>query len=334
MDLIINFEHILIQWFEKNQRQMPWRDIDDPYKIWLSEIMLQQTRVQQAINYYHRFIELWPTVHDLANASQEQVLKAWQGLGYYSRARNLHQTARVIVYNFNGTFPNNFNELKKLKGIGEYTARAIAAFAFNQKYVALDGNALRVISRIFDIDLPINSEKHRIYFQQLADSLLITQNPKEFNYALMDLGSTICKPTNPTCQECPFHLHCLAFINKSIHLRPQKIKNKPSKNIYLLYFFYQIKHKIPVLKVNSGFWKELYVLPYKETSIHEWNETQNHIIFRTEHILTHRNLFIKILGYFPEELRNHDYEWLTPEQMTQKPFPKPFHDFWVQMNIF
>mgnify|MGYP003339694825 CR=1 FL=1 len=208
----IIFTKQLIKWNRfKNKREMPWKFEKNPYKIWLSEIILQQTRVEQGMSYYLNFIRAYPTVHDLANAEDEAVMKLWEGLGYYSRCRNLLATARFISHNKKGNFPNSYEELVKLKGVGPYTAAAIASFAFQLPYAVVDGNVIRVLSRFFGIDKQANTNEGKKIFQQLAQEVLDKKNPGIYNQAIMDFGATVCKPAQPLCDECVMQNYCSAY---------------------------------------------------------------------------------------------------------------------------
>ena len=202
---------------------MPWKGEKDPYKIWVSEIILQQTRVEQGLKYYTNFISTFADIDELAAAADQKIYKAWEGLGYYTRCRNLIETARHISRNLNGKFPQRYEEIKKLKGIGSYTASAIASFAFDEPYAVVDGNVFRVISRIFGINKPIDSTQGKIFFTRLANELLDEQNPALYNQAIMDFGAVICKPI-PICKNCPFSKHCKAFKNGSVFSLPVKSK--------------------------------------------------------------------------------------------------------------
>jgi A/G-specific adenine glycosylase len=214
----------LINWYKKNFRDLPWRSTNDPYKIWLSEIILQQTQVVQGLSYYHRFITEYPTVSLLAAASEDQVLRLWQGLGYYSRARNLHKTAKIIFTDYQGIFPNEKTDLLKLPGIGDYTASAIASFAFNKAHPAIDGNVFRVISRYYDIELPIDESATKKVFLDILQPMIEQTSPALFNNAMMELGATICKTDKPDCQICPLYIDCQSRIKNTIPLRPVKSK--------------------------------------------------------------------------------------------------------------
>lgn len=256
----------IITWYNKNKRELPFRNINDAYKIWLSEIILQQTRVEQGLPYYYRFAEKFPDVFSLARAKEETVLKLWQGLGYYSRGRNLHDTAKTIVSKHKGVFPSDYNLLLQLKGVGEYTAAAIASFAFNLPHAVVDGNVARVLARIFNIDVPVNSSHGKKIFRQTANEILNTKDPGLHNYALMELGALICKPQNPQCEKCPVSAYCLAFkLNKQGAL-PAKEKKIKVRNRYFNYLVIEDKSKL-LLKQRTGkdIWKNLFDFPLIET---------------------------------------------------------------------
>ncbi len=220
-DLPVN---ALLDWYQKNKREMPWRDISDPYRIWISEVMLQQTRVDTVIPYFNRFINKFPTVTDLAESDQQSVLKVWEGLGYYSRARNMHQAAKTVSKEMKGVMPADYDGLIKLKGIGPYTAAAISSIAYNEKKAVVDGNLLRVLCRYFGIsdDIRLNGTKAQI--QNFADNLIPGSNPGDFNQAVMELGATVCKPSNPLCDECPLSVQCTAYNSARTETIPYKSK--------------------------------------------------------------------------------------------------------------
>ncbi len=321
----MNFSELLVKWYSHNKRELPWRDIQDPYKIWLSEIMLQQTRIQQVYGYYEKFIQKWKTIQELAEANEEEVFKAWEGLGYYSRARNLHQTAKTIIQNYQGNFPKTYQELQKLPGIGSYTSRAIASFAFGQSVVSLDGNGFRVITRILDIDLPINVSKNQNTIQILADKLLENVNSKDFNYALMDLGNLICKPQNPLCNQCPVQNVCLANHHKTQSLRPVKLKDLKRSEEYLVFYWIENHHQVAIAKKNQSYWKGLYTFPFEKLEPNIWKEITHQVIHEVKHVLTHKDLYIKILK--SEYKENEKFEWIQKEEIYKKPFPKPLQKF-------
>ena len=256
----------LINWFAENRRDLPWRHSPSPYQVWLSEIILQQTRVNQGWDYYLRFIERWPTVADLAQASEEEVLKMWQGLGYYSRARNLHHCAQQVVNEYGGKFPADFEKLKQLKGIGDYTAAAIASIAFNLPHAVVDGNVYRVLSRLYDINTPININEGQTLFAQLADELLNREQPGLHNQALMEFGALHCTPKNPNCLLCPLQAQCLAFAHQTVMQRPVKL---PKVKVTTRYFNYLVIsfNDCVYLHKRSGndIWKNLYDFPCIES---------------------------------------------------------------------
>jgi A/G-specific adenine glycosylase len=256
----------LINWYAENRRDLPWRHDPTPYQVWLSEVILQQTRVIQGMDYYLRFIEKWPTATDLANASEEEVLKMWQGLGYYSRARNLHKCARQILEQFGGQFPADFEQLKKLHGIGDYTAAAIASIAFNLPHAVVDGNVYRVLSRLYDIDTPININEGQKLFTQLADELLNREQPGLHNQALMEFGALHCTPKNPSCMLCPLQTQCMAFALQTVMQRPVKLQKVKVTTRHFNYLVIKIKGCIYLHKRSGNdIWRNLYDFPCIES---------------------------------------------------------------------
>ena len=262
------FSKNLIFWYLENRRNLPWRATKDPYSIWLSEIILQQTRVDQGLPYYNAFKLKYPTIKDLAIASEEEVLKLWQGLGYYSRARNLHFTAQHISNNLKGIFPNNFKNLMQLKGVGDYTASAIASICFNEASAVVDGNVYRVLARIFGIFTPINSSQGIKEFKELAQKLIDTSQPGTFNQAIMEFGARHCKPQNPDCLNCIFKDNCLAFKNNMVSALPVKLKKGVVKKRYFNYLVILSEDNRTLLqqRTNKGIWQQLYEFPLIETS--------------------------------------------------------------------
>ncbi len=268
-----SFENIVINWYTTNKRDLPWRNTQDPYLIWISEIMLQQTRVNQCLPYFNRFVSRFPTISSLAQAPIDEVLKHWEGLGYYSRARNIHFTAKYIHENLGGNFPTTFNEIIKLKGIGPYTSSAISSFAFKEKVAVVDGNVFRVLARYFNIDLDIALGSSMKYFQDLANELIPESMPDTFNQAIMEFGAIQCVPQNPNCEICPLQKNCEAFHKKLVDILPIKIKKLKIKNRTLNYFWVQsVDNKILVNKRKSGdIWEGLYelILIEKEASVED-----------------------------------------------------------------
>jgi A/G-specific adenine glycosylase len=278
------FSNTLIVWYLQHKRDLPWRNESHPYYIWLSEIILQQTRVAQGLPYYLKFIKAFPTVFDLANASEETVLKLWQGLGYYSRARNLHFTAKEIAYNRNGEFPQTYSELIKLKGIGDYTASAIASICFNEATAVVDGNVYRVLSRVFGIRTPINSGPGIKEFKELAQQLIDTDRPGTFNQAIMEFGARYCVPQNPDCENCIFSFSCEAKHLSKVAVLPVKKKKKKVKHRHFNYMvMLSEQQQMTVLQQRreKGIWQSLYEFPLIETESEVTSEEmENHIGFR------------------------------------------------------
>lgn len=269
------FSNKLIQWYLENKRHLPWRESINPYTVWLSEIILQQTRVAQGLPYYTRFVEQYQTVKELANAPEEDVLKLWQGLGYYSRARNLHASAKYITSELNGIFPNNYKDLLLLKGVGDYTASAISSICFNENAAVVDGNVYRVLSRYFNIDTPINSSGGQKEFKMLAQKLIDVNQPGNFNQAIMEFGAMQCVPQNPDCTVCIFNDSCLALKEGKISDLPVKIKSKAVKHRYFNYMVVLAseaglanvqKKTIIQQRMGKGIWQQLYEFPLIESS--------------------------------------------------------------------
>ena len=261
----------LLRWYARNKRILPWRDTNDPYKIWLSEIILQQTRVNQGLAYYEKFIAAFPDVFSLAKAPAKEIFKLWQGLGYYNRAENLMKTAKRIVTDFQGHFPEDFKTLKTLPGIGDYTAAAIASLAFHQPHAVVDGNVYRVLSRIFGIETPINTARGKKEFTALAHELLAGNPPAAFNQALMEFGALFCVPKNPSCDTCPFQEQCFARMSGRISGFPVKAKKAAPGHRHYCYFVLQVRQNgksFYYLKKRTGrdIWRNLYDFPALETA--------------------------------------------------------------------
>ncbi|ATA88886.1 A/G-specific adenine glycosylase [Capnocytophaga stomatis] len=269
------FKNQLIEWYQSQRRDLPWRKTKEPYKIWLSEIILQQTRVIQGLPYYERFVENFPSVFELANAEQEQVMKLWQGLGYYSRAKNLHHTAKKIAFEFDGVFPKSYKELIKLKGIGDYTASAIASICYSEPCAVVDGNVYRVLARVFNIEIPINTSEGISYFKELANSLLYEKDAGTYNQALMDFGATQCKPQSPDCQSCMFSDKCLAKSLQKVNELPRKNgKIKIKKRLFNYLVFIDNKGFTSLNKrYQKDIWQGLYEFPLLESE-NELSQTE------------------------------------------------------------
>jgi A/G-specific adenine glycosylase len=297
----------LLKWYLVNKRDLPWRHTRDPYKIWLSEVILQQTQVAQGLAYYNKFVQKFPKVELLAKAPEDAVLKMWQGLGYYSRARNLHAAAKVIHGHYKGIFPKTFEEIRALKGIGNYTAAAISSMAYDLPYAVVDGNVYRVLSRVFGISTPINSTAGIKEFQELANELLVKNKPGSYNQAIMEFGARYCKPANPDCENCVLNDKCIAFAKNKVAQLPVKLKKTKIKNRYFNYFVLIDKNNNVVVnqRMEKDIWQGLYELflieTEKETPLKtllrakELKEFGTNFIVKDEHkqfkhILSHQHL--------------------------------------------
>ena len=339
----MNFNYLILSYFDKNKRDLPWRDTNDPFRIWLSEIILQQTRVDQGMKFYNNFIQEFDTIFDLAKANEQKVLKLWQGLGYYSRARNLHFTAQYIATELNGVFPSNFIELKKLKGVGDYTAAAIASIVYKEAVPAVDGNMFRVFARYFNIEDDISSPKTKKIFWDLGLEIIDQKRPGDFNQAVMDLGATICTPKLPKCDICPLNESCEALrLNKVLEL-PIKLKKTKISNRFLHFIIIEKDDKIALSKrIGNDVWKNLYTFPKIETEtdlldkgwvLEEGLENKLSFISEEKHILSHQNLFIKYwklnvslkdINHFIQDV---DFEMIALNDLDQYPLPKPIEKF-------
>lgn len=290
----------LSQWYEQHHRALPWRETQDPYSIWVSEIILQQTRVNQGLEYYLRFINRFPDVVTLANAEESEVLRYWQGLGYYSRARNMHKAAKIVVESGSSVFspaaihlPSNelYRNLLALPGIGEYTAGAIASFAFNLPYPALDGNVYRVLARIYDCDIAFDTSAGKKHFHRLAYELLDNIHPRLYNSAIMEFGALHCTPTSPNCEHCPIQTSCLAYAHHTAELLPIRKPRTPLRERYLNYTIYLTEHMHTLIKqrVENDIWKHLYEFPLVESDcLLPTDNSTPHMDFT--HILSHQRL--------------------------------------------
>ena len=336
----MNFSTKIINWYNQNHRDLPWRNTTNAYKIWLSEIILQQTRVSQGLPYYINFIKAFPTVNDLADADEQQILKLWQGLGYYSRARNLHFTAKYVVENHNGVFPTSYSELIKLKGIGTYTAAAIASFSSNEAVAVLDGNVFRVLSRVFNVNYDISENASKKYFIELATKVLSETNPNTHNQAIMEFGALQCVPKSPNCMQCIFNDSCEAYKLKKVSELPIKSKKIKVTKRFLNYIV--VKDASENYEINkrteNGIWKNLYEFPCieSESEIDE-NEVLKNLknrysiknfhyfdSFDVLHKLSHQHLNIK---FYAIEIKDTINEGYTFENLKQLPVPIVLHNF-------
>lgn len=338
----MTFAEKLVAWYHENKRDLPWRRSRDPYFIWLSEIILQQTRVEQGFSYYLRFIEYYPTVKDLALATEDEVLKLWQGLGYYSRARNMHATARHIVSTLNGVFPNTYEGLRALKGVGDYTAAAIGSIAFNLPVPVVDGNVLRFMTRLFGIKEPINLHSTHKMVREIILEMIPADDPGSFNQAMMEFGAMFCKPSNPDCKRCLFSLECDAYSHQMVDQLP--VKTKPPQR-RIRYFHYLVMfssdRRSVILKRREGkdIWHGLYDFPLIETSEpltleslttrREWKRlttvnTQGEvrIAAHQHHILTHQTIVAVFYELIGDATPVDDHFWIEVADYKRYPVPR------------
>jgi len=335
----------LINWYNGVKRNLPWRHTTDAYTIWLSEIILQQTRVEQGLPYFNRFLEKYPTVTHFAAAPEDDILKLWQGLGYYSRGRNMLKTAIQVQQQFGGTFPTSYEQLIKLKGIGEYTAAAIASFSANEARAVLDGNVYRVLSRYMGISEPIDSTTGKKIFKQAAADFLDRQNPATHNQAMMELGAIVCKPKNPACGTCPFNLGCYAFLHNATTALPVKLKKVKIKERHFNYFLIEKDDKILINKRQEGdIWANMYDLPMIETEgpttldellllpamlrTYGSNLIIKKIFLPVKHVLTHQHLYIRFIVLEKKPLTiDKNWVFIEVENLKKMALPKPIFIF-------
>jgi len=346
----MNFADELVQWYLNNKRDLPWRNTTDAYIIWLSEIILQQTRVEQGMPYFNRFLEKYPTVSDFAAADEDAILKLWQGLGYYSRGRNMLKTARLVTEQFKGEFPQRYDDLIKLKGIGEYTASAIASFSANEAKAVVDGNVYRVLARYFGIDEPINSTKGKKDFQLLANEILNQDNPGLHNQAMMEFGAILCKPKNPACGICPVRVGCFAFKHNATTALPVKLKTVKVKERFFNYFLIIRDGEVLLRKRGEkDIWANMYDLPMIETD--EIISLNNLVVMPEtiasfgegidvqevspvyKHILTHQRLYVRFIIAQPQVVNMQENWFFTGVKSIEK-FAMPKIVFIFIKNIF
>lgn len=343
MMLYRKFTAALMEWhLTQNNRQMPWKGEKDPYKIWLSEVILQQTRVEQGRTYYENFIDKYPAISNLAAAKDEQVFKLWEGLGYYNRCKNLLFTARHIVNQHNGVFPDTYTDIVALKGIGPYTAAAIASFAFNLPYAVVDGNVFRVLSRFFNIDTATDSTEGKVQFTELANEVLDKKMPGAFNQAIMDFGATICKPMAPACAVCPLQLNCQARRHGRVNMLPVKNKILQKKTRHFTWFVLTAQQKILIHKRGAGdIWENLHEFylvestektTWNKAAVEEWcrnqlGEETPDILSISDIIsqqLTHQTIkaqFIEVnLPQIPPPLK--EFSWVSRSRIQDLAFPR------------
>lgn len=340
----MTFSNSLINWYLQNKRDLPWRKTTDSYVIWLSEIILQQTRVAQGLPYFESFVSNFPSVFDLANAQEEQVLKLWQGLGYYSRARNLHATAKHVVGELNGIFPTTYDQLIKLKGIGSYTASAIASFSVNENVAVLDGNVFRVLSRYYKVENDLSIASTKKIFQQLANEILPIQDAQTYNQAIMEFGALQCVPKSPNCSICILADSCAALQYKLVHSLPIKSKKIKVTNRYFNYVVFEdLEHKTIVHKrIEKGIWQNLYEFPLVESHAilseseivklikDRFSSTfkiTNYTVltdFEIIHKLSHQKLHIQFIKVSINAVL---FNGVTVNALNKIPFPVVIHNF-------
>ncbi|MBC6111829.1 A/G-specific adenine glycosylase [Pedobacter fastidiosus] len=342
----MTFQNELINWYNQNKRDLPWRHTNDAYTIWLSEIILQQTRVEQGLPYFNKFLENFPKVSDFANASESKVLKLWQGLGYYSRGRNMHATAQIVMSDFNGEFPTLHDDLIKLKGIGEYTAAAISSFSSGEARAVVDGNVFRVLSRYFGIDTPINSPAGKKQFFLLANELMFKEDPALYNQAIMEFGAMQCKPKSPNCGICPLNQTCYALNNHTVKDLPVKIGKAEKKHRFFNYLICTQGDEILVRERQAGdIWQHLYDFPLIETQeLPNWMDSDFEIMVKDlfginteftlisykKHILTHQIIhiqFFALKNYIFNFSKQKELNWVSLSKLDELPQPKVIHDF-------
>lgn len=344
-----SFSNNLISWYRINKRDLPWRNTKDPYKIWLSEIILQQTKVAQGLPYYNRFIKKYPNVQVLAGASEKEVLKLWEGLGYYSRARNLHETAKIIVTNLEGIFPSTYKNLIKLPGIGDYTASAISSFSINEINPVIDGNVYRFLSRLLGILIPINTNKSLKEFRNIAKILISKKNPSDFNQAIMEFGSLVCKPKNPICNECIYQKSCFAYLNQKTLTLPLKNSKKKVKERFLNFLIIKSPDGNTVIekRINKDIWQNLYQFPLIESEkpldkknlsiklkeIQYLNSKDiEFYLYQNKsfsHKLTHQNIHSSFWIFDVKKIKNNQ---TNIRNLDMYPFPKPISNFLLNYN--
>ena len=341
------FVQILLEWNRKyNKRSMPWKGEKDAYKIWLSEIILQQTRVEQGTNYYNRFIEKYPTIIDLAKEKDTAIFKLWEGLGYYNRCKNLLVTARLIAKERKGIFPETYTEILQLKGIGPYTAAAISSFAYKLPHAVVDGNVYRILSRYFGIKIPVDSSEGKSFFSELANELIDKKEPGIFNQAIMDFGATVCTPQTPICTQCPFQKNCKAFLNNLVTELPVKNKKVKSKERFFVYLVLEYRDKWYVRKrADNDIWQNLYeFVLYEGKSQTPINQPIKKIMRDMDYDvldiskqysqkLSHQTIssrfaFIKI----KEKMKLDGYDLISRKALKTLPFPKIINAYLEDIN--
>jgi A/G-specific adenine glycosylase len=342
------FTRLLLNWNSRqNRRQMPWKAVKDPYKVWLSEIILQQTRVEQGLSYYERFLQHFPRITDLASAPDEQIMKLWEGLGYYSRCRNLMATARYIAFENDGQFPDNYDAIRSLKGVGPYTAAAIASFAFDLPHAVVDGNVYRVLARVFGIDTPIDSTEGKKQFHALAEQLIARDQPAAYNQAIMDFGATVCKPAAPLCDQCAMQDICKAKASGTWNQLPVKTKKLSMRTRYFSYLLIQYRDRIFIRqRMQKDIWQHLYELVLLEEDQDgqarsaidflekEWGLTKKDfkLVAETDCLqqqLSHQRIRARFFAFQLSKKPRNTGEgiWIAREELSRYAFPRLIRDY-------
>lgn len=326
-----DFNPLIKEWYRLNKRDLPWRLTKDPFKIWLSEIILQQTKVEQGLSYYLKFTNRFKTAEDLAKTSEQEVLNLWQGLGYYSRARNLHFTAKIVVNEHKGEFPKTYTELLKLKGVGSYTAAAIASFCFDESVAVVDGNVYRVLSRVFDLEIAIDSSEGKKYFFELAQNLIDKEDPALFNQAIMEFGALQCVPKNPNCEICPLDSICLSKSNGTWMNRPVKSKKTSVKHRFFHFLIFKNDQTTYLQKRSEkDIWQNLFQFPLIETDEDaELNNFENYsplhpskISTEIVHVLSHQKIHARFyhFNHLPSKINT---DWMAVKMAEIQDYPIP-----------
>lgn len=346
------YRKVLTDWYNRSKRELPWRGSRDPYQIWVSEVILQQTRISQGMDYYHNFLQTFADIRSLAMAPEEDVLKIWQGLGYYSRARNMHHAAKTVLSEHNGEFPNDYLSIRRLKGIGDYTAAAISSIAFDLPYAVVDGNVYRVLSRLFGISTPTDSPAGKKEYYDLAQMMLDTRCPGEFNQALMEFGALQCLPAQPLCHSCPLSLKCHAFTHHNISDFPVKSKLKKQKERFINYLYlHNGKYLFLEKREKKDIWRNLFQFPLIETTSRAspdeifkssiWEEIFKNLSITIEsilperiHLLTHQRLYIRFFSIrLPENWCPEQLIKVKMDEIARYPVPKPIETFLFEIGL-
>jgi A/G-specific adenine glycosylase len=345
----MGFSHLIMQWYGENKRDLPWRHTNDPYRIWVSEVILQQTRVEQGLAYYHRFVERFPDVESLARAEEEEVMKLWQGLGYYSRARNMHYSARALYRENQSRFPASYDEIRRMRGVGDYSASAISSIAYGEVQPVVDGNVLRVVARFVGIYEPVNTPAVRKKVREILEKLIDTDQPGIFNQAIMELGALVCKPKQPLCLHCPVGQDCFAYRNELTRDLPVLTKARPLKIRYFHYLVIisnQEKEHFIWLRKRTGedIWKNLYDFPLVEAESElspedlennqQWkdisgsyNLTISPVVETARHLLSHRELRVKFILITSNDFNHPEYLKVKLAELHKYPIPRLIENY-------